>query len=100
MEWVEILLKTSAVLTAIGIVWKWISGVGDKIDALKDDIQELKDHSVENYLSGLRLTIMSPYMPIGERVVAADKYLKAGGNGDVKEYAIKELHIRDVYNDK
>lgn len=100
MEWSEWLLKAAAIITAGAVVWKFITGVVHKIDALKDDIQDLKDHTHENYLSGLRLTIMSSDMPIGERIVAAHKYVGAGGNGEVKKYAINELHINDVqHND-
>ena len=99
MEWSEWLLKAAAIITAGAVVWKFITGVVHKIDTLKDDIQDLKDHTKENYLSGLRLTIMSSDMPIGERIVAADKYIRAGGNGEVKKYAINELHINDIYHD-
>ena len=98
MEWIEWLLKCASVITAFGILWKWLSGIVHKIDGLRDDIQDLKDHSRENYLSGLRLTIMSSDMPIGERIVAAHKYLNAGGNGEIKQFAIRELHINDIYH--
>jgi hypothetical protein len=98
MEWSEWVLKCAAIITALGIVWKFLSGIVRKIDDLREDIQDLKDHSHENYLSGLRLTIMSSDMPLGERIVAAHKYLKAGGNGEVKKYAIEELHINEIYH--
>ena len=62
-------------------------------------LEELKEHTRENYLTGLRLTIMNDNMPIGERIVAAHKYIKHGGNGDVKKYAIEELHVNDVQHD-
>lgn len=42
------------------------------------------EHSLDNYLSILRLTIMSPYMPLSERIAAGEKYVKYGGNGEVK----------------
>ena len=29
---------------------------------------------------------MSEEMPVSERIIAGDKYIKAGGNGDVKKY--------------
>ena len=46
---------------------------------------ETKDrHDNENYLSVLRLTIMSREMPLSERIAAGDKYIKYGGNGAVK----------------
>ena len=49
-------------------------------------VDTLVEHDREQYLSILRLTIMSEEMPISERIIAGDKYIKAGGNGDVKKY--------------
>ena len=53
---------------------------------LEEKVDELVEHDKEQYLSILRLTIMSEGMPISERIVAGDKYVKRGGNGDVKQY--------------
>ena len=36
--------------------------------------------------SELRLTIMSEEMPMAERLIAGQKYVKLGGNGDVKKF--------------
>ncbi len=68
-------------------------------NGLKEDIEELKRHSKENYLGIKRLTVMSHDMPIGERIIAGHDYIKAGGNGDVKHYCEKELHINDIQID-
>ena len=51
----------------------------------------LVEHDQEQYLSILRLTIMSEEMPVSERIIAGDKYIKKGGNGDVKKYYEKML---------
>ena len=48
-------------------------------------INEQNEHSRENFLSILRLTIMSKEMPLSERIAAGDKYTKYGGNGEVKK---------------
>ena len=53
---------------------------------LEEKVDELAEHDKEQYHSILRLTIMSEGMPISERIIAGDKYVKKGGNGDVKEY--------------
>ena len=53
--------------------------LGKKVDTLVE-------HDRDQYLSILRLTIMSEEMPVSERIIAGDKYIKAGGNGDVKKY--------------
>lgn len=46
----------------------------------------LQEHTEENYLNNLRIIIMSPDMPMGERLNAGEKYIKAGGNGEVKAF--------------
>lgn len=53
---------------------------------MEEKVDELIKHDEEQYLSILRLTIMSEGMPISERIIAGDKYVKKGGNGDVKQY--------------
>jgi hypothetical protein len=47
-------------------------------------VEEMSEHSLENYLSIKRLIIMSREMPISERIAAGEKYINAGGNGEVK----------------
>ncbi|MEE0968245.1 MAG: hypothetical protein U0M06_02590 [Clostridia bacterium] len=69
------------------------------VDSIKKDIEELKRHSRENYLGIKRLTVMSHDMPLGERIIAGHDYIKAGGNGDVKNYCKEELHINDIQQD-
>ena len=113
MDLIEIILTASAVLAAatgiITVLYKWIRRFANFIIELKNamvhvaknidnvkDIPDIKKHCHENYLSNLRLTIMSSEMPLGERIVAAEKYISEGGNGDVKKFCINELHVKDV----
>lgn len=49
-----------------------------------DYIQMIDKHLNDNYLSILRLTIVSDEMPVSERIAAGDKYIALGGNGAVK----------------
>ena len=53
---------------------------------LEEKVDKLVEHDEDQYLSILRLTIMSEEMPITERIIAGEKYVKKGGNGDVKRY--------------
>ena len=53
---------------------------------LEEKVDTLVEHDKDQYLSILRLTIMSEGMPISERIIAGDKYVKKGGNGEVKQY--------------
>ena len=63
---------------------------------LEEKVDELMKHDEEQYLSILRLTIMSEGMPISERIIAGDKYVKNGGNGDVKKYYQKMLEEHTI----
>ena len=58
---------------------------------LEEKVDTLVEHDKDQYLSILRLTVMSEEMPISERIIAGDKYVKKGGNGDVKKYYEKML---------
>ena len=58
---------------------------------LEEKVDRLVEHDEDQYLSILRLTIMSEDMPISERIIAGDKYVKKGGNGDVKKYYQKMI---------
>ena len=58
----------------------------EKVDEVAKKVDTLVQHDKDQYLSILRLTIMSEGMPVSERIIAGDKYIKAGGNGDVKSY--------------
>lgn len=69
-------------LTLIGVIITAISGNR----SIVKDLQEIKEDNKEQSLAILRLTVMSNDMPISERLVAGDKYIKKGGNGDVKRY--------------
>ena len=84
-------------------IWQWIIRAGAVAGAIaalvaaarkiiapiKDmhaKINKIAEHDHEQYLSILRLTVMSPEMPISERLIAGKKYIDAGGNRDVKHY--------------
>lgn len=97
MNYIDIITKIAAGLGALGIIY----GAGVKvfkivIKPLTDTLTELKTHSHENYMSLLRLTIMSNEMPIGERIVAGHKYLSEGGNGEVKSFLKSEFNIEET----
>ena len=102
MEYIDLIIKGAALLGAIGVIVgvvikavKFIVGIANKIELLTETIGELKSHSQENYMSLLRLTIMSSEMPIGERINAGYKYLENKGNGEVKKFLINELDITE-----
>lgn len=47
---------------------------------------KIESHNEKQYLSILRLTIMSDNMPISERIIAGKEYIDRDGNGDVKKF--------------
>ena len=109
MDLIEVIIKCAAGLAAITALVTFgykgynffrelrdtMTHVATNIDKVQD-IPDIKKHCHENYLTNLRLTIMSSEMPLGERIVAAEKYISEGGNGDVKKFCINELHVKDV----
>lgn len=116
MEWLEWVIKIGAAVAAVIGLWKLIVTFVHFLDDIKNDVKETKEyvmnniknvenipsieeHCRENYLTGLRLTIMSNDMPLGERIAAGIKYINLGGNGDVKKFLIEELHINEIKND-
>lgn len=58
---------------------------------LEAKVDKLVEHDEDQYMNILRLTIMNSEMPISERIIAGDKYVKRNGNGDVKKYYQKML---------
>ena len=86
--WVALI---ESVLTFAGICVTVIVSNKKANAKLEKKVDELVEHDKDQYLSILRLTIMSEDMPISERIVAGDKYVKNGGNGDVKAYYQKML---------
>lgn len=69
-------------LTLIGVI---ISTWSTNRTIMKD-LKDLKEENKEQSLAILRLTVMSNDMPISERLIAGEKYIKKNGNGDVKHY--------------
>ena len=106
MIYLDTIIKAAAVLSAVtaicGVivaVWRFIVKLSNNIKDLTETLTDLKNHSHENYMGILRLTIMSHEMPIGERIVAGHKYLKNGGNGDVKTFLKDEFNITDTVDE-
>lgn len=100
MDMIKLVIKVAGFITALGVIITAavkVIRVANKIQKNIEDfnatVNDLKEHSAENYMSLLRLTIMSSEMPIGERIVAGHKYLKLGGNGDVKNFLKAEFNI-------
>ncbi len=69
----------TAILVLVGMIFS-------KLRKIIKMFNEIKENTEENYLNNLRLVILSPDMPIGERLSAGEKYIKSNGNGEVKAF--------------
>lgn len=85
MDLTEKILLIASLLTAIGAIIATVIKIYKFIRKWEKWIEEQSEHSLDNYLSIKRLTIMSREMPLSERIAAGDKYIKYGGNGEVKK---------------
>ena len=100
---VEKILLIASLLTAIGAIIATVVKIYKFIRKCEKWVEEQTEHSLDNYLSIKRLTIMSHEMPLSERIAAGEKYIKYGGNGEVKhkyeellEMLPKEVFVDDI----
>ena len=102
IETIKTIGAIAGALTATGgliiSVWKVYKKMKSKldqiitaIDAQGKQIDTLVKHDRTQYLSILRLTVMTDSIPLSERISAGREYIEAGGNGDVKTYV--ETHL-------
>ena len=93
---VDIIIKTSGVLGAIGAIIAGIVAVYKVVRKIETQYDKIQEHMLENYKAILQLKIMSPEMPLSERVAAANAYLSDDikGNGGVNAYCNSELYPR------
>lgn len=62
-----------------------------KVDRLEKKVDKLSSDNDEQHKDILRLTVFEDNLPISERIIAGDKYLKKGGNGDTKKFYLNML---------
>ncbi len=78
------ILFIASLLTALGVIVATSVKVYKFVRKWEKWVEEQTEHNLDNYLSIKRLTIMSQEMPLSERIAAGEKYIKYGGNGEVK----------------
>ena len=78
------ILFIASLLTALTVIIATAVKVYKFIRKWEKWVEEQSEHNLDNYLSIKRLTIMSHEMPLSERIAAGEKYIKCGGNGEVK----------------
>ena len=86
MGFYEWFITISAVLGAATTIYVSIKKMIRPVVEVSRKIDMLVEHDREQYLAILRLTVMEEGMPISERIIAGQKYIKLCGNGEVKKY--------------
>jgi hypothetical protein len=91
MQIYETLLLIAGVAGALATIYKTASFIVKKAKKcikfftdLNKKIEAVEQHCLENYITDLKLIIMSEEMPIGERLQAGEKYVALGQNGEIK----------------
>lgn len=76
----------NAVINAITRKRQTKTGVEAHLAEIDRKLDKMTRKQDSQYLSILRLTIMSEEMPMSERLIAGREYIQHGGNGDVKAF--------------
>ena len=82
----EQIIAAAGLLTAIGVIIATSIKVYKFIRNIEKWIEKKDKHDEAQYRDILRLIIMTPEMPLSERIEAGDVYVnKLNGNGGVKQ---------------
>lgn len=94
----DVIILIGGIAGAVIAIATVLSKLFGKVKKVADMVYDIKEHTQENYMNNLRLIIMSNEMPIGERLIAGEKYIKCGGNGEIKT-VVKKLEM-EYLNEK
>lgn len=75
-----------AIISLVGMVLVAVIQAISNSKTVGKRLDKIERNSHKQYLSLLRLTVMSEEMPISERIIAGKEYIDHGGNGDVKKF--------------
>ena len=91
MTLVEIIVLTASIITSLTVVLTAVVTAYRFIRKWDKWVKEKDKHDIEQYVQILRLVIMTPEMPLSERISAGDTYVnELHRNGAVKQ-KYKEL---------
>ena len=76
------ILELGAYASAIGATVAIVAMVAEAYCTFK----RMERHQKENYLTCLKLVIMSEKIPLTERIEAGHKYIALGGNGAIRKH--------------
>lgn len=72
--------------TLLGVYFTTRQGAKRGMKDLEKKVDKLAKDNEEQHCDILRLTLYEENLPISERIIAGDRYLKKGGNGAAKKY--------------
>ncbi len=84
MDLIEKIVIMASLCTALTVIFTTTVKVYRFIHKWEAWVEKTGEHAFDNYMSIMQLKIMSPFMPLSERIKAGDKYMSLGGNGEVK----------------
>ena len=80
------IIATAAILSAVGVIATAIIAAYRFLRKWERWREDKDKHDIEHYKAILRLVIMTPEMPLSERIEAGDIYVNTlNGNGGVKQ---------------
>lgn len=94
MGLVEIIILIASIITSISVIITTIITAYKFIRKWDKWVKQKDKHDIEQYVQILRLVIMTPEMPLTERISAGDTYVnELKRNGAVKQKYNELLHI-------
>ena len=102
MDLVEIIVLIASLITSITVILTAIVTAYKFIRKWDKWVKQKDKHDIEQYVQILRLVIMTPEMPLSERIAAGDTYVnELHRNGAVKQkynellQRFKEKHLEE-----
>lgn len=86
MNLIEIVIITASVITSLTVIITALATAYKFIRKWDKWVKQKDKHDIEQYVQILRLVIMTPEMPLSERISAGDTYVnELHRNGAVKQ---------------
>lgn len=102
MTLIEIIVLISSIITSLTVILTAVVTAYRFIRKWDKWVKEKDKHDIEQYVQILRLVIMTPEMPLSERISAGDTYVnELHRNGAVKQkynellQMFKEKHLEE-----
>lgn len=93
MGLIEIIILVASIITAVSVILTAIITAYKFIRKWDKWVKQKDKHDIEQYVQILRLVIMTPEMPLTERISAGDTYVnELHRNGAVKQKYNELLH--------